>query len=345
MFGRRRKSQQLLQRAIDSYRRHETPDSVGPTTGSVEPYGEIPRVFGTTPPSMLSGGRLGDLDLQMDLLRDMVRLLGTHHPVTLITQANLFVLSARVGDHDPALSMLPGIAEEVAGLLGPGHAGVLVMRRDLAHLQWQFGDAETGIISLDRVVADMIAKLGPDHPDTLMAMEARLMAQMRIEPWIERSRENTRAVADAMYRLGGPVEMTEHDFSELESRIVPPAEMVVRCEKVVRSCTEGLGPDHPVTLSARHTLNSWRRQLGDPQVRAAEEDLHAHQLRVLGPGHPDTFVVRATLLRGSDPPLSETALFAAYTEYFNDALRALGPAYPMTRAAHTEVMRLAGHAL
>ncbi|MET9459927.1 tetratricopeptide repeat protein, partial [Streptomyces canus] len=54
-----------------------------------------------------------------------------------------------------------------------------------------------------------------------------------------------------------------------------------------------LGPDHPDTLSTRHSLGRWRGEAGDAQGAAETlAELVPHFLRVLGPDHPDTLSTR-----------------------------------------------------
>ncbi|MFD0522893.1 tetratricopeptide repeat protein [Paractinoplanes durhamensis] len=57
-----------------------------------------------------------------------------------------------------------------------------------------------------------------------------------------------------------------------------------------------LGPDHPHTLTTRHSLANWRGAAGNPAVAVtALEQLLIDQLRVLGPNHPDTLATGQSL--------------------------------------------------
>ena len=57
-----------------------------------------------------------------------------------------------------------------------------------------------------------------------------------------------------------------------------------------------LGPEHPDTLTTRHSLARWTGEAGDA---AGARDQYAALLpireRVLGPEHPDTLTARAGL--------------------------------------------------
>jgi hypothetical protein len=53
------------------------------------------------------------------------------------------------------------------------------------------------------------------------------------------------------------------------------------------------GPDHPDTLTTRHSLARWRGEAGDATGAAtAFEQLLTDRLRVHGPDHPDTLTTR-----------------------------------------------------
>ncbi|MGX1541202.1 tetratricopeptide repeat protein [Streptomyces adustus] len=57
-----------------------------------------------------------------------------------------------------------------------------------------------------------------------------------------------------------------------------------------------LGPDHPDTLTARHSLAWWQREAGDVAgATTATAELLDDFLRMLGPDHPDTLTARHNL--------------------------------------------------
>lgn len=64
-------------------------------------------------------------------------------------------------------------------------------------------------------------------------------------------------------------------------------------EAVLTSATSHLGPDHPITLTARHGLACWLGRAGQVEEAISQlQVLLGDRPRVLGPDHPATLATR-----------------------------------------------------
>jgi hypothetical protein len=104
-----------------------------------------------------------------------------------------------------------------------------------------------------------------------------------------------------------------------------------------------LGPRHPDTLTARHTLAHARHKAGDLEDAAADlESLLADRMVILGADHPDTLTTRHNLARSrGDLALRRGAdlagVVAEYAKILTDTRRILGNDHPDTLSARHEL--------
>ncbi|WP_069766903.1 tetratricopeptide repeat protein [Streptomyces sp. LUP30] len=106
-----------------------------------------------------------------------------------------------------------------------------------------------------------------------------------------------------------------------------------------------LGPRHPDTLTARHTLARAHGQTGDLEGAVADlESLLADRTAILGADHPDTLTTRHNLAQSKgDLALRRGADVAGvvteFTKILDDTRRGLGADHPDTLSARHELAR------
>jgi hypothetical protein len=109
--------------------------------------------------------------------------------------------------------------------------------------------------------------------------------------------------------------------------------------------TRTLGPDHPDTLTTRHSLAEWQGRAGDlAGAAAATQELLADQLRVLGPDHPHTLTTRGNLARWRGEAGDVAGAAAAFEQLLADQLRVLGPDHQDTLSTRHQLARWRGQA-
>ncbi|MEV7395296.1 FxSxx-COOH system tetratricopeptide repeat protein [Streptomyces sp. NPDC091215] len=114
---------------------------------------------------------------------------------------------------------------------------------------------------------------------------------------------------------------------------------------LTRTTTFWLGPDHPDTLSTRHSLARWRGEMGDPVgAAAAFAELLDDCMRVLGPDDPDTLTTRHNLARWRGAAGDPVGAAAAFTELLDDHMRVLGPDHPDTLTTRHNLAHWRGEA-
>ncbi|MGC2004038.1 tetratricopeptide repeat protein, partial [Trebonia sp.] len=116
-------------------------------------------------------------------------------------------------------------------------------------------------------------------------------------------------------------------------------------QRVLEARERSLGPEHPDTLTARHSLASWTGQAGDA---AGARDRYAALLptleRVLGPEHPDTLATRGSLARWTGQAGDPAGARDRYAALLPTLERVLGPEHPDTLATRSVLARWAGEA-
>ncbi|MET7394040.1 tetratricopeptide repeat protein [Dactylosporangium sp. NPDC005572] len=110
------------------------------------------------------------------------------------------------------------------------------------------------------------------------------------------------------------------------------------------TAVERLGPDHPDTLTVRHTLAHWQDEAGGPADTTAFADLLADHLRVLGPDHPSTLSARHSVARWLGRTGDAAGAVAAFEELLTDYLRVLGPDHPNTLITRNNLAHWRGEA-
>ncbi|WP_225850214.1 tetratricopeptide repeat protein [Streptomyces sp. HPF1205] len=193
------------------------------------------------------------------------RTLGEEHRLVLAARSRCGRSLFRLGRYDEAEELLRRVRATQTRLLGADDPDTLDTGHGLQLVLGNNGKREEAVALLRSVVAGRQAALGPWHPATLRS-RASLLALLTADE----------LAAEAGDRVG------EADGADESALLSLP-----------RACARHLGPDHAVTLSARHNLARARFVLG--RFRAADDEIGRvveDYQRVLGPGSPAVLAAR-----------------------------------------------------
>jgi tetratricopeptide (TPR) repeat protein len=191
------------------------------------------------------------------------RTLGEEHRLVLTAHARTGRSLFRLGRYEEAEQLLRRIHATQLQLFGADDPDTLDTGHGLQLVLGNHGGREDAVTLLRSVVAGRQAVLGPWHPATL------------------RSRVSLLALLTAGELAAEGDEDDEDDEGEGALMSLPQA------------CTRHLGPDHAVTLSARH--NHARAQFVIGQFQTADDEIRQvveDYQRVLGPGYPAVLAAR-----------------------------------------------------
>ena len=197
---------------------------------------------------IVNAAYIGIFSVGQHLLPDLLRVLGSDHPDTLTTRANLAYWLGAAGQPGQAASQYRDLLVDRLRVLGPDHPGTLAARENLARWLGVAGQPDQAAAQYRDLLTDRLRVLGPDHPDTL----------------------TTRANLAYWLGVAGQPGLAAEQYRDL----LPDYLRVV-------------GPDHPGTLAARANVALWLGVAGQPGLAAEQyRDLLPDFLRVLGPDHP-----------------------------------------------------------
>ncbi|MCS7479442.1 tetratricopeptide repeat protein [Umezawaea endophytica] len=232
-------------------------------------------------------------------LRVRLDLLGPRHPDSLATRHNLAVLHADDGDPEAARAEFCAVLADQVAVLGECHPDVLTTRRDLARTAWACGEHAHAEAEYREIEALQREVLGENHPDTLITRyETAAALHDRGDPGATTA---LRALLHDQVRVLG-----HHHAHTLitRHRLARACHDDLDQHHVVRLTIAALGPEHPITLTARTSR----------AVVARGEDAAAELRDVLevlasrrGPDHPETLASRHNLRVATDDDRPSTS--------------------------------------
>ncbi|MGW7207586.1 tetratricopeptide repeat protein [Streptomyces sp. NPDC054837] len=160
-------------------------------------------------------------------------------------------------------------------------------------------------------------------------------------------RANTSALTDqaaeALYRCGVHPVLFRAGLSLGEVGQIAAARE--HFQRVTDMAVLRLGPDHPDTLTAWHSLARWRGTAGDVAGAVdALEAVSAERVRVLGHDHPHALSARSDLAYWRGRAGDVVGAVAACTELLADRVRVLGPDHPHTLVTRQSLAHWRGKA-
>ncbi|QKW10934.1 tetratricopeptide repeat protein [Streptomyces sp. NA04227] len=242
-------------------------------------------------------------------------LLGDEHRAVLAAHSRVGRSLFRLGRYEEAEQQLSRVHTTQQELFGSGDEDALDTAHGLQLVLANLGRREESLILLRSVVAGRRALFGPRHALTLRSRSSLLTRLTADELAIEQS-----AVEQ------GAGEQATSDDSGLFSL---PAD-----------CAQALGPEHTVTLGARHN-HAWalfllgRHEEADTAIR----EVHGSYVRRFGPDFPLTLAAQQLHARtryALGRPDAATALLA---DVVARRAQGLGPAHPFTEASRELLAR------
>jgi len=231
------------------------------------------------------------------------KLLGTEHPSTLTSMANLASTYQIQGRWNEAEQLDVQVMDMSKKLLGTEHPSTLTSMANLASTYWNQGrwnEAE----QLDVQVMDMSKKLlGTEHPDTLTSM-ANLASTYRNQGrWTEAEQLDVQVVDMSKKLLGTEHPDTLISMANLactywdQGRWNEAEQLFVQ---VIDMSKKLLGTEHPDTITSMENLAStyWKQGRWN---EAEQLDVKVMDIRkkVLDAEHPDTITQAYTMIRGT----------------------------------------------
>ena len=218
--------------------------------------------------------------------------LGTDHPDTLTSMANLASTYWNQGRWDEAEELFVQVIETSKTKLGADHPGTLISIANLASTyrnQGRWDEAEELFV---QVIETRKTKLGADHPATLTSM-ANLASTYRNQGrWDEAEELDMQMLKTSKTKLGADHPDTLTSMANLAStywnqgRWDEAEELEVQ---VMETSKTKLGADHPATLTSMNNLAfTWKGHGRDTEALKLMEECVTVRTRILGTNHPDT---------------------------------------------------------
>lgn len=208
----------------------------------------------------MNGGRWAEAEnLQVQALEMTKIKYGADHPQTLVAMGNLASLYDEQGRCEEAEKLQVQVIEAQKTKLGADHPGTLRSLNNLTLTYKSLGRLVEAEKLQAQVMETRQSTLGPDHPDTLVSL-------------------NNLALT---YQDQGRLE-------EAEKLLV----------QVLETRKKKLGAVNSHTLTSMSNLAVlWKAMGRHEDAERLLRDSYTHQLRILGPDHPDTILALRTLDR------------------------------------------------
>ncbi|KAI2956395.1 hypothetical protein CBS147324_10941 [Aspergillus niger] len=227
------------------------------------------------------------------------RILGSEHPDTLTSMANLASTYWKKGQWKEAEELDVQVMELRKQVLGSEHPDTLTSMANLASTYWKKGQwKEAEELGL-QVMKLRKQVLGLEHPSSLTSMANLASTYSNQGRWKEAEELEIQVIELRKQVLGPEHPSTLTSMANLAStyhnqgRWKEAEELRVQ---VMELCKQVLGPKHPDTLTSMMNLVSTYWKKG--QWKEVEDlEVHVMELckQVLGPKHPDTLTSMANL--------------------------------------------------
>jgi tetratricopeptide (TPR) repeat protein len=227
------------------------------------------------------------------------RVLGTEHPDTLTSMANLASTYRNQGRWDQAEELEVQVMETSKRLLGPEHPDTLTSIANLAFTFWNQGRWKEAEKLFIQVIEVRKKVLGVEHPDTLTSI-----ANLASTFWNQGQRKEAeelyiQAIESSSKVLGkdhldtltiianlAAIYMSQGQWKEAEELLL----------QVIETRKRVLGTEHPDTLTSMANLALTYRNQGQwKEAEKFEVQIMETRKRVLGIEHPDTLTSMANL--------------------------------------------------
>jgi tetratricopeptide (TPR) repeat protein len=251
---------------------------------------------------LFADGRWNEAEAAIaEVLEIEKRDLGTDHPDTLISIANLASTYWNQGRWDEAEELELQVLETCKTKIGADHPHTLISMGNLASTyrdQGRWDEAEELYL---QVLEMHKTKFGPDHPDTLTSMANLALTYQDQGRWDEAEELGLQVLEMNKTKFGPDHPDTLTSTANLAStyreqgRLDEAEELEVQ---VLEARKTKLGADHPNTLTSMNNLAyTWKGYGRDTEALKLMEECVIASTRILGTNHPNTLSSREVLLR------------------------------------------------
>ena len=214
-----------------------------------------------------------------------------------------------------------------------------VLREDYMRQPEVFADLEGAVV-------DLLKGIDMDKADTDDAQRADALDMAdQLRAIAEQHGQARHSRHEARIDLSNVVDIVNDTFWGLAGMGRPQTALTL--EDAVDMLTDALGPDHPITLTARSDLAVAYKQAGHVSTAIdMYEALLADRTRILGPDHPITLTARSNLANAHREAGHVSTAIDMFEALLADRTRILGPDHPITLTARSNLAnahREAGH--
>ena len=214
-----------------------------------------------------------------------------------------------------------------------------VLREDYVRQPEVFADLEGAVV-------DLLKGIDMDKADTDDAQRADALDMAdQLRAIAEQHGQARHSRHEARIDLSNVVDIVNDTFWGLAGMGRPQTALTL--EDAVDMLTDALGPDHPITLTARSNLAVAYKQAGHVSTAIdMYEALLADRTRVLGPDHPITLTARSNLANAHREAGHVFTAIDMFEALLADRTRILGPDHPITLTVRNNLAnahREAGH--
>lgn len=236
------------------------------------------------------------MDIQLGVVFDRTRFLGSDHPRTLTSKSNLASMYRAQGRYIDAETTQKEVVDRYRNKFGPDHHLTLTSLNTLGsiyRLQGKLGEAET---LQAQALVSLKMKLGGEHPDTLTCMNS-LASTYRLQGRLYEAQALQEEALEMRGKILGPGH--PHTLASMNNlTLIYSAQgkhqVAAKLQsEVVEICKTKLGPEHPHTLTSLNNIALiWKSQGRDADGRWKMDECAEARLRVLGQNHPYTISSR-----------------------------------------------------
>ncbi|ROP50995.1 tetratricopeptide repeat protein [Streptomyces sp. PanSC9] len=252
------------------------------------------------------------------------RALGSDHPMSVASEANLASSLRALGELAEATSLMRRVVKKSRTLLPPGHPDRVAALTNLAICLRESDSLEEAMELLDEASSQTSNASSRLHLDQIRA--ALLTSMGRLGEAAELLHESVMQAGRAESAGRSDLLTTQANLAMVYARLGRLDEALSLQAEVLERFEFLHGPEHPGTLSARNNYGMLLMESGKREmalqflVRVAGE-----RERVLGRDHPDTLGSRILVARGLKETGNREGALSSYRSLLSDVIRVFGP--------------------
>ena len=274
-------------------------------------------------------------------LETQQRILGTEHPETLASMANLANVYSSQGRYEQARTLHEQALAAKRRMLGAEHPDTLNSMNNLAIVYFRQGRYEQARTLHEQALAAKRRMLGPDHPDTLASMTNLANVYLRQGRYEQAQTLYEQVLAASQRVLGAEHPYTLASMASLANVYLRQGryeQARTLYEQALATGQRVLGAEHPHTLASMTNLaNVYLRQGRYEQAESLYKQALETMEQVLGAEHPDTLTNINNLANVYLEQERYAQALPLHEEVLAARQRVLGPEHPDILASMTNL--------